>query len=99
MIVYVVEGAGLISLRQIEDGEMSVQHTGSGRVADVVASICRAPRCYWSAKYRHWVILQPHIKDVLADFDLVALRISSNNLHLLRPTNYPTLAFACDPAL
>lgn len=99
MIVYVVEGAGLISLHAMANGEMSVQHTGSSRVGDVVASVCRTPRCYWSTKYRHWVIREPHVREVLADFDAVALRISSSNLYLFRPAHYPALAFACDPGI
>lgn len=98
MIVYAVEGAGLISLREIENGEMSVQHIGSDRVADVVTAVCRNTRCYWSDKYQHWIVYQSYVAEVVAELDRVALRISTNNLHLLRPLNYPTLAFACDHA-
>jgi len=96
MIVYAVDGAGLISLREIEGGDMSVQHTGSPRVAELVSAVCREPRCYWSDKYRHWIVRQPNVAEILADFDRLAIRISSNNMYLLRPMGLPTLAYACD---
>lgn len=85
MLVYAVEGSGLISLYELENGDLAVSYTGSGLIDEVVASICTPEHAYWQGKYRHWVIRAHSRRAALQELDRKAVWLANDNVLLMRP--------------
>lgn len=75
MAIFSVTDSGLIQTGTLPSGDMTVKHTGSGRVFDVVNASCNSERGYWNEAHRNWIIFARFADQVLAEFDRAANRI------------------------
>jgi hypothetical protein len=85
MYLFIVEGAGLISLRDTERGELAVIGTGSPKVDEVISSICTTQNGYWNNRYRHWVIHNDARESALTLFRQNAMFVEDKNVFPLHP--------------
>jgi hypothetical protein len=85
MLVYAVEGSGLISLYEQENGDLAVSYTGTGQVERVIALVCTPDNAYWQPKYRHWVIRSHSRPAALGMLDEQATWLAADNMLLMRP--------------
>lgn len=76
MAIFSVEGSGLIQTDTLPSGDMTVKHTGSGRVFEIVNASCHSGRGHWHDGYKNWIIFAQFADQVLEEFDVVATRIS-----------------------
>lgn len=73
MAIFSVEGSGLIQTGVLPSGDMTVKHTGSGRVFEVVSGICAGTgKGYWQPEYKNWIVHRQFADAVLADFHRLA---------------------------
>lgn len=77
MAIFSVEGSGLIQIGTLPSGDMTVKHTGAGKVFEVVNASCHSGRGHWNQEYRNWIIFKQFAGEVLAEFEAVAKRIET----------------------
>jgi hypothetical protein len=73
MAIFSVEGSGLIQTGTLPSGDMTIKHTGSGLVFEIVSSVCAGTgKGYWEAKHKNWIVRKQFSDAVLADFGRLA---------------------------
>lgn len=77
MTIFSVQDSGLIQIGRLPRGDMTVMHTGSGLVFEVVRASCNKERGYWNPDHKNWIIFSQFAEQVLAEFDEAATRIYS----------------------
>lgn len=75
MAIFHIEGSGLIQTGELPSGNMTVKHTGSGLVFDIVNASCGNGRGYWNEPYKNWIVFKQFAAQVLSEFDDRAKRI------------------------
>lgn len=84
MLMYAVENSGVIGLRELKNGDIAIEHTGTGKVVELITSICTPERGYWHQKYLHWVVHAACRDCVIDELDARATPIAGDNVRLLR---------------
>ena len=77
MAIFSVEGSGLIQIEigKLPSGDMTVRHTGRGRVFDIVNASCNSDRGYWAKEFDYWVIFERFSAAVLAELEAATTRL------------------------
>ena len=71
---FAVEGAGIIELTKLDNGDLAVQHTGNHKVVRVLTSVCTEQRCRWDRTYRRWIVHAQHAHEFITELDKVTSR-------------------------
>jgi hypothetical protein len=73
MAIFSVEGSGLIQTDTLPSGDITVKHTGGGRVFDVVNGVCIGTgKGYWEASHFNWIVRKQYADAVMTAFHRLA---------------------------
>jgi hypothetical protein len=74
MQTFIVKNFGVIHTRILQDLSMSIEHSGTGYIEDLVKYVCAEGRGYWNAKHRNWLVYPSCTNHVLNKLGRLAIR-------------------------
>jgi hypothetical protein len=74
MQTFIVKNFGVIHARILQDLSMSIEHSGTGYIEDLVKYACAEGRGYWNAKHRNWLVYPAFTHHVLTKLNQLATK-------------------------